>query len=81
MKRKNLEFENGFRVALGNSDSQAAEMVLPRATPKEAPKTGTWGPINGCMLFPERAWREDREWRMLSPRGRLPHTYRTWGQA
>ncbi|SFN32865.1 Mannose-6-phosphate isomerase, cupin superfamily [Nitrosospira briensis] len=29
MKRKNLRFENGFHVVLGNQASQAAEMVLP----------------------------------------------------
>ncbi len=29
MKRKNLQFESGFRVVLGNPSSQAAEMVLP----------------------------------------------------
>lgn len=29
MKRKNLQFENGFQVILGNQASQAAEMVLP----------------------------------------------------
>jgi mannose-6-phosphate isomerase-like protein (cupin superfamily) len=29
MKRKRLRFGRGFRVALGNSRSQAAEMVLP----------------------------------------------------
>ena len=29
MKRKNLKFETGFRVVLGNQNSQAAEMVLP----------------------------------------------------
>ena len=29
MKRKDLRFERGFRVVLGNCDSQAAEMVLP----------------------------------------------------
>jgi mannose-6-phosphate isomerase-like protein (cupin superfamily) len=29
MKRKTLGFESGFRVVLGNHDSQAAEMVLP----------------------------------------------------
>jgi len=28
MKRKNLQFENGFRIVLGNPTSQAAEMVL-----------------------------------------------------
>lgn len=28
MKRKTLRFGQGFRVALGNRDSQAAEMVL-----------------------------------------------------
>lgn len=28
MKRKNLRFGKGFRVALGNRRSQAAEMVL-----------------------------------------------------
>jgi mannose-6-phosphate isomerase-like protein (cupin superfamily) len=28
MKRKNLRFGRGFRVALGNARSQAAEMVL-----------------------------------------------------
>jgi mannose-6-phosphate isomerase-like protein (cupin superfamily) len=28
MKRKNLRFGKGFRVALGNARSQAAEMVL-----------------------------------------------------
>jgi mannose-6-phosphate isomerase-like protein (cupin superfamily) len=28
MKRKNLRFGKGFRVALGNNRSQAAEMVL-----------------------------------------------------
>ena len=29
MKRKSLRFGQGFRVALGNARSQAAEMVLP----------------------------------------------------
>ena len=29
MKRKNLRFGRGFRVAIGNARSQAAEMVLP----------------------------------------------------
>jgi mannose-6-phosphate isomerase-like protein (cupin superfamily) len=29
MKSKNLEFDPGFRVVLGNETSQAAEMVLP----------------------------------------------------
>jgi mannose-6-phosphate isomerase-like protein (cupin superfamily) len=29
MKRKNLQFETGFRVVLGTRLSQAAEMVLP----------------------------------------------------
>lgn len=29
MKLKNLRFENGFRVVLGNRGSQAAQMVLP----------------------------------------------------
>ena len=29
MKRKNLRFESGFRVILGNRFAQAAEMVLP----------------------------------------------------
>jgi len=29
MKRKNLRFGRGFRVAVGNARSQAAEMVLP----------------------------------------------------
>lgn len=28
MKRKNLQFEIGFRIVLGNPSSQAAEMVL-----------------------------------------------------
>lgn len=28
MKRRNLEFESGFRIILGNNGSQAAEMVL-----------------------------------------------------
>ena len=34
MKRKNLQFESGFRVVLGNAGSQAAEMVL---SPGDAP--------------------------------------------
>lgn len=29
MKRKHLRFGQGFRVALGNAKSQAAEMVIP----------------------------------------------------
>ena len=29
MKRKNLRFGEGFRVAIGNRRSQAAEMVIP----------------------------------------------------
>lgn len=29
MKRKNLKFGKGFRVAIGNRRSQAAEMVIP----------------------------------------------------
>ena|SRR3954447_10794093 len=38
MKRKNLQFENGFRVVLGNSASQAAEMVLPPGDAEGGPE-------------------------------------------
>ena len=38
MKRKNLRFESGFRVALGNRHSQAAEMVLPPRAAEGSPK-------------------------------------------
>ncbi len=54
MKRKNLRFESGFRVALGNRHSQAAEMVLPPAMQKAARKTATVGPTNGCTYYRER---------------------------
>jgi len=37
MKRKNLRFESGFRVVLGNNGSQAAEMVLPPGNAEGGP--------------------------------------------
>lgn len=38
MKRKNLRLESGFRVVLGNHDSQAAEMVLPPGDAEGSPQ-------------------------------------------
>ena len=38
MKRKNLQFESGFHVILGNRFSQAAEMVLPPGHAEGGPK-------------------------------------------
>lgn len=38
MKRKNLKFETGFRVVLGNKASQAAEMVLPPGHAEGSPQ-------------------------------------------
>lgn len=38
MKRKNLQFESGFRVILGNRFSQAAEMVLPPGEAEGGPE-------------------------------------------
>ena len=38
MKRKNLQFESGFNVILGNRFSQAAEMVLPSGHAEGGPK-------------------------------------------
>lgn len=38
MKRKNLRLESGFRVVLGNHDSQAAEMVLPPGNAEGSPQ-------------------------------------------
>ena len=38
MKRKNLQFESGFRVVLGNRISQAAEMVLPPGKTEGGPE-------------------------------------------
>jgi mannose-6-phosphate isomerase-like protein (cupin superfamily) len=38
MKRKNLRFESGFRVVLGNRGSQAAEMVLPPGAAEGSPE-------------------------------------------
>jgi mannose-6-phosphate isomerase-like protein (cupin superfamily) len=38
MKRKNLRLESGFRVVLGNRDSQAAEMVLPPGDAEGGPR-------------------------------------------
>jgi mannose-6-phosphate isomerase-like protein (cupin superfamily) len=38
MKRKNLQFESGFRVILGNRFSQAAEMVLPPGKAEGGPE-------------------------------------------
>ncbi|MEO6430957.1 MAG: cupin domain-containing protein, partial [Nitrosospira sp.] len=38
MKMKNLAFERGFRVVLGNESSQAAEMVLPRGDAEGGPE-------------------------------------------
>jgi mannose-6-phosphate isomerase-like protein (cupin superfamily) len=38
MKRKNLQFESGFRVILGNRFSQAAEMVLPPGQAEGGPE-------------------------------------------
>ncbi|SDA27214.1 Cupin domain-containing protein [Nitrosospira sp. Nsp18] len=38
MKMKNLAFESGFRVVLGNESSQAAEMVLPHGDTEGGPE-------------------------------------------
>ena len=38
MKMKNLAFERGFRVVLGNESSQAAEMVLPPGDAEGGPE-------------------------------------------
>ncbi|BCT67911.1 hypothetical protein NNRS527_01500 [Nitrosospira sp. NRS527] len=38
MKMKNLTFERGFRVVLGNEGSQAAEMVLPPGDAEGGPE-------------------------------------------
>lgn len=38
MKRKNLQFESGFRVVLSNPSSQAAEMVLPPGDAEGGPE-------------------------------------------
>jgi mannose-6-phosphate isomerase-like protein (cupin superfamily) len=38
MKIKNLAFEKGFRVLLGNEGSQAAEMVLPPGDAEGGPE-------------------------------------------
>ena len=54
MKRKNLRFESGFRVVLGNRGSQAAEMVLPPGAPrKAAAKIATAALISGCTYCQE----------------------------
>lgn len=38
MKWKNLQFERGFRVVLGNPGSQAAEMVIPPGDAEGGPQ-------------------------------------------
>ena len=38
MKRKHLRFGEGFRVAIGNARSQAAEMVIPPGDAEGDPK-------------------------------------------
>ena len=80
MKRKNLQFENGFRVVLGNPASQAAEMVLPPGHAEGGPDNLHLG-ADQWLYVVVRNGHGDREWQTLSPCGRLPHAYRTWGQA
>ena len=43
MQRKNLQFEAGFRVVLGNLASQAAEMVLPPGQAEGGPENSHSG--------------------------------------
>jgi mannose-6-phosphate isomerase-like protein (cupin superfamily) len=38
MKRKQLRFGRGFRVAIGNARSQAAEMIIPPGDAEGGPK-------------------------------------------
>lgn len=56
MKKKHLRMGKGFHVVLGNSKSQAAQMVLPPGAKEgDAKKTDITVPINGSTWFPERA--------------------------
>ncbi len=48
MQYNHLRFHKGFRVALGNARSQAAEMVSRPGMPKAALRTAIAAPINGC---------------------------------
>jgi hypothetical protein len=58
MKLKHLKFGKGFRVAIGNSRSQAAEMVIPPGDAEGRPaKPASAAPINGSTSFPAAALR------------------------
>jgi hypothetical protein len=72
MKRKNLQFESGFRVVLGNRISQAAEMVLPPGQTEGGPENRQ----SQCRSVAlRRCWNRysDREWETLLPGRRDAH--------
>jgi hypothetical protein len=49
VKRKTLRFGKGFRVALANRRTQAAEMVIEPGGAEGARRTGIAAPTNGCL--------------------------------
>ena len=71
MKRKNLQFESGFRVVLGNRISQAAEMVLPPGKTEGGQENRHRGADQWLYVVGNRY--SDREWQTLLPGGRDAH--------
>ena len=58
MKMKNLAFESGFRVVLGNESSQAAEWFFRPVMRKAARKIVIMALINGCTYCREPVLRQ-----------------------
>ena len=57
MKRKQLKFGKGFRVAIDSRLAQAAEMVSGPRMRKVIRKTGIVARTSGCTLFQAQASR------------------------
>ena len=55
MKRKQLRFGEGFRVALGNRRSQAAEMVIAPGESEGGRRTAIVAPTSGSTSSPAPA--------------------------
>ena len=58
MKRKQLRFGKGFRVAIDSRRAQAAEMVIAPADAEGDPQNRLAALTSGCTLFraPARRW-------------------------
>ena len=67
MKRKQLQFQKSFGVAIGNQRSQAAEMVLRPGDSEGDGSNRHRGPDQWLFVV---NWPSNRQWASVSPAGR-----------